>query len=223
MSIYLDQIMCSLWSWCLLASIRATKKSIIRCIRRRICRIEKIVSFAGKLYTYRKMSSVKKEKQIPDDSIITDQFERVDYYDCFSRVLLSHKNVDDYTSRLFKTPSWVNLLMRIRNIVVPIFGLEASDILKDEAKPFYTVGEKAVMFTVHNRNKNEIVMFEEDKHLNFRTSVLAQSSKAYSTIYLSTIVQFNNTFGRIYFFFVKPFHCLIVRQMLKRLRDEIQE
>jgi hypothetical protein len=54
-----------------------------------------------------------------------------------------------------------------------------------------------------------------DTHLNFRVSVLIDRGKSY--IYTTTLVHYNNRWGKLYFFFVKPFHRIIVRSIMKRL------
>jgi hypothetical protein len=57
-------------------------------------------------------------------------------------------------------------------------------------------------------------MGEDDKHLNFRASIL--HDKAEGTIYLTTLVHFNNVWGRLYFLPVKPFHKIIMKTLLTR-------
>ena len=59
-------------------------------------------------------------------------------------------------------------------------------------------------------------MAENDKHLNFRTSVLIDRKEPLSHIYLTTIVKFNNIWGRLYFIPVKPFHRIIIKTLLKK-------
>ena len=68
-------------------------------------------------------------------------------------------------------------------------------------------------------------MAENDKHLNFRTSIMIENVKDKNSIrlYLSTIVQYNNFWGRFYFMFVKPFHQLICKTMLKILLKNIDD
>jgi hypothetical protein len=57
-------------------------------------------------------------------------------------------------------------------------------------------------------------MGEDDKHLNFRASVL--KDKTNGTVSLTTVVHYNNLWGRVYFFPVKPFHKIIMKALLKR-------
>jgi hypothetical protein len=106
--------------------------------------------------------------------------------------------------------------MKLRDIIVKGFGLKTGDKNDIIIEPHYSIGSKAVYFTVLDRNENEIVMAENDKHLNFSTSVMVEKDPASSTINLSTIVQFNNFFGSLYFLPVKPFHRIIIKSLLKK-------
>jgi hypothetical protein len=90
--------------------------------------------------------------------------------------------------------------------------LKTGNPLREE-KTFFPVGSRAGYFTVLDRNENEIVMGEKDKHLNFNTSVFIDRENAF--IYLTTIVHFNNILGKAYFIPVKPFHKLIIKSSLR--------
>ncbi|HJV20387.1 MAG TPA: DUF2867 domain-containing protein, partial [Sediminibacterium sp.] len=66
---------------------------------------------------------------------------------------------------------------------------------------------------------------EDDKHLNFRVSLLINRQSDYcenKKIIISTTVKFNNWFGRLYFLLVRPFHKLIVPIMLKGIIKNIE-
>jgi hypothetical protein len=72
------------------------------------------------------------------------------------------------------------------------------------------------------RSDDEILFGGEDKHLDFRASLLVQRDAAQSSAVLSTVVHYNNWFGRFYFFFVRPFHRLIVASLLRNLRRRLE-
>ena len=111
--------------------------------------------------------------------------------------------------------------MKIRDQFVGIFGLATGSKENTNIDSFYPIGSKAVYFTVLDRNENEIVMAENDKHLNFRTSVFIDRHDITSTIYFSTVVSFNNIWGKLYFVPVKPFHRLIIRSLLKGYQNKL--
>lgn len=106
--------------------------------------------------------------------------------------------------------------MKIRNCIVGLFGLKAGNKQEANVADHYSTGSKAVYFTVTDRNDCEIIMAENDKHLNFRASVLINRNGTDSKIYLTTIVRYNNFLGRLYFMSVKPFHSIIMKSILKR-------
>jgi len=143
--------------------------------------------------------------QIPSQSILLEGFSGFHYVDCFAIDYPGSESIDANVTRLFATPSWTDLLMVVRDKLVGVFGLKTDKKNEHHIAQRYEVGERAVMFSVIARNENEIVMGENDKHLNFRTSVL----KANGRVYSMTAIKYNNFFGRFYFFFVKPFHTLI--------------
>ena len=85
--------------------------------------------------------------------------------------------------------------------------------------------EQIGLFKIFESSSNEIVMGEDDKHLNFRVSLLLDSSSSHQelkNITITTTVQFNNTFGKLYFLPVKPFHHQIVPSILKGIIKELK-
>ena len=78
----------------------------------------------------------------------------------------------------------------------------------------YSIGSKSVLFKVIDRNENEIVMGEEHKHLDFRTMIFVERYEGETIIYSATAVKYNKPIGKVYFFFVKPFHRLMIKVIL---------
>ncbi|HYF03821.1 MAG TPA: DUF2867 domain-containing protein, partial [Patescibacteria group bacterium] len=65
---------------------------------------------------------------------------------------------------------------------------------------------------------------EDDKHLNFRISFLLKENQAkHYQFILSTVVVINNFTGTVYFLPVKPFHSLIVPDMMRSIVKYLQE
>ena len=155
-------------------------------------------------------------KKVPHDSMILKNFGETDYIDSYQIIKNTNDSIDDIITNIFKIPKWIDCLMKIRDLIVGIFKLKTGDIKNKNIATFYPIGSKAVLFTVHDRNENEIIMEKKDLHLNFRTSVLIDRKEVQTFIYLTTIVKYNNIWGQIYFFPVKPFHQLIIKSVLKR-------
>ncbi|HEY9262890.1 DUF2867 domain-containing protein [Chitinophaga sp.] len=63
--------------------------------------------------------------------------------------------------------------------------------------------------------EKELILGENDKHLDFRVSLYLQQQPAAQQLLCTTTVHYNNRWGKRYFFFVKPFHRLIVPVNIK--------
>jgi hypothetical protein len=163
------------------------------------------------------LKKVIKNKSVPVSSGILKDFGKIDYCDSYQTEIITKESIDEITARIFTIPEWVKFLMRIRNSIVSTFGLKTGDKNYVQKADKYPVSSKAIFFTVTDRNENEIVMAENDRHLNFRVSVMMIRNKSATTVYLTTIVKFNNLFGNIYFFPVKPFHRIIIQSLLRRI------
>jgi hypothetical protein len=76
---------------------------------------------------------------------------------------------------------------------------------------------------VFHKTDHEIILGEDDKHLDFRVSLYLDENTETNQkqLTISTLVKFNNIFGKLYFMPVLPFHKLIVPTMLKGIIKQI--
>lgn len=109
-------------------------------------------------------------------------------------------------------PRWVDGLMAIRDAVVSLFGLKTANQLTTAA------GQRVGIFKIYSSLAQEVVLGEDDRHLDFRLSLLCAPSgtNGEHRLVLSTVVHCHNLFGRSYVFLITPFHRLIVRTSLRR-------
>ena len=161
---------------------------------------------------------------IPEKSLLYPGHEKYDYIDSFGGVFNDKNNtigIADVAEAFVKPlPRWAEALMTLRNQIVSLVGLKTSkkSYGKIQSEQFLP-GEKVGFFNVYNRTTNELILGEDDKHLNFRVSLFLdnqESDPSKKTVAVTTIVTFNNRMGHDYFFFVKPFHRLIVPAMLRK-------
>lgn len=106
-------------------------------------------------------------------------------------------------------PMWMKIPLIVRNRIVPLFGLDAppaSAILNFEIKSSYRVGDKIGVWPILSLTENELVAGRDNKHLDFRLSILKVIDGETASVVVSTICVVNNTFGKVYLFFVVPFH-----------------
>lgn len=163
------------------------------------------VTIFGKPYYNRVWLKIMKEQNIPQGSLI-ENYLPADYCDSFSRNVVSEKSVtsDEFFDMAFnKTPGWINGLMKLRNAIVKPLGLEVDMRFED---------------TICEKNKHEVVFGMPDKHLTFHASLwCGEKDVNGQTLTITTVVKYNNSLGRLYFFFIRPFHKIIICSMLKRV------
>lgn len=141
---------------------------------------------------------------LPKNSLLHDYIQQGDFIDCYR--CASNLDVDEAAARALKFPFWVEKLMDLRNLIVAPLGL------KTEQSVETTKAEMLGPFPVVTRTENEIILGIDDKHLDFRLSIITDGTHAYS----ATWVRRNNWLGRIYLAAIMPFHVLIVRQAIGR-------
>lgn len=145
------------------------------------------------------------KKAYISDGMLTKYFP-ADYCDTFQARIYGRKEMTpDELLKLTFTRSvwWVDMLMKIRNAVVKPFGLKTGNF------------EEHLLDMIQCRSDNEIIIGMDDSHLSFYVSLFCMPKENDAqTLSLTTVVRYNNLFGRIYFFFISPFHRMIVKNSL---------
>jgi hypothetical protein len=108
-------------------------------------------------------------------------------------------------------PAWIGKLMGVRDTIVGCFGLKTGKHLK--TLEHTARAERVGIFKIYSRSNTEIVVGEDDKHLDFRASVLCSSGP---TLTVSTVVHCHNLLGRVYLLVITPFHRMVVKASLRR-------
>jgi hypothetical protein len=111
-------------------------------------------------------------------------------------------------------PGWVAPLMAIRDALMGTLGIKtAADLGRQgRATPNGVVGS----FPMLERSPSEVVMGADDRHLDFRTSMLVTSADEGRVLTWTTVVRCRNGFGRGYLTLIAPFHRAIVPAYLDR-------
>jgi hypothetical protein len=113
--------------------------------------------------------------------------------------------------------AWAGLLMRIRDAIVGVFGLKTSRRLRSaQAEPGVA---RIGFFRVYRTSQDEVLLGEDDRHLDFRISVRHWPSPGDPKprrVFVATTVRCHNLAGRIYLAAVLPFHRLIVPAIVRR-------
>lgn len=170
------------------------------------------------------MKTIISKVNLPAGSQLYHYLEKTDFEDAYAfRSQSAGLSMEDIYIRIFNTaPLWVEYAMRLRNVLVAPFGLKTE--IEKNRPPMIKEGEKSGIFRIYKILENEIVAGEDDKHLNFRVSV-HRNMVSSPVITVSTIVQYNNAFGRMYMTLISPFHKMVVKSILKasarRFRKEL--
>lgn len=148
------------------------------------------------------------------DSAITQAYFR----DSWSAPLTRDQDVPSLFFAVFgHRPGWMNRTLLIRNKLASMAGLEAAtaeEFLSAQQKDQYAVGDKIGIWPIYALSDTELVAGRDNAHLDFRVSILKVSNGKGQRVIVTTICKVHNLFGRIYLFFIVPFHRLGVRQLL---------
>ncbi|MCI4669552.1 MAG: DUF2867 domain-containing protein [Bacteroidia bacterium] len=169
------------------------------------------------------------KKKIPDPSLINSSLDRINYEDSFAIELESELYIplEKLLVEFFHSiPSWFHALFWLRNRIVSVFGLKTGSDKRSETENFMEnykgqPGESFSLFKTFGRTESELMVGEDDKHLDFRMSLFRTGSNGSTQIEVATVVRFNNWLGKAYFVPVKFFHRLIVPIMLKNMANSL--
>jgi hypothetical protein len=125
--------------------------------------------------------------------------------------------VDVFFALFGHTPRWMKLLLIVRNAAARLAGLETptvAEIMKPTVRDQYGVGDKIGPWPIFFIGDDEIIAGRDNKHLDFRLSVLKAMDGDAASVVVSTICTVHNLFGKIYLFFIVPFHRHGVRSLI---------
>ena len=161
------------------------------------------------------------QRDMPPDCVFSRDLTTIYYWDsfeaCLSRPELNMTEI--YLGIFSRLPEWAKWLLVARNKIVSVLGIKGptSAQLNDTGlKETYVVGERIALFTLYSQDDNEIVAGGDDKHLEFKVSVLRVNEGGMSKVVLTTVVNPHNLFGKAYLFVVVPFHKFGVKTLMSR-------
>jgi hypothetical protein len=110
-------------------------------------------------------------------------------------------------------PRWIDLLLRLRNILVTPFGLKTSG--EGAAAPGGMIG----LFPVMSETPERLIAGFNDHHLDFRIVVDVGNAESGRHVTATTLVLTHNFLGRAYLALILPFHRLVVRSMMRQIAN----
>lgn len=115
-------------------------------------------------------------------------------------------------------PRWIKALLILRNRIARGAGLAvASDaaIWNFERRAYYEAGDAIGPWPIFHLSERELIAGRDNAHLDFRVSVLKLEAPI-PAVAVSTICNVHNRFGKLYLFFIVPFHRRGMRQLMRR-------
>lgn len=117
---------------------------------------------------------------------------------------------------LAQQPRWIGWLTSVRDAIVVCLGLKTAKHLATLSSSGRS--DRIGIFRVYGKSDTEVVLGEDDKHLDFRLSVLrtpGASPTLGGQLTVSTVVHCHNLLGRVYIGVIAPFHRLVVKASLR--------
>jgi hypothetical protein len=126
--------------------------------------------------------------------------------------------VDIFTAVFAHHPLWMKRVLIMRHRLASLCGLDAPSAAQVMNPRFgsrsYAVGETIGTWPIFALTDSELVAGRDNKHLDFRLSVLKETIGGMPTVVISTLCTVHNTFGKLYLFVIVPFHKWGVRRLL---------
>jgi hypothetical protein len=158
---------------------------------------------------------------IPPSSVLDRGTIDAAYFKDSYRTPLVHPGlgvVDVFHAVFAHHPWWMKAVLVARNRMASIGGLDAptaSEIMKQQVKESYAVGDKIGVWPIYALSDSELIAGRDNKHLDFRLSVLKVAHDEKASVVISTVCNVHNTFGKFYLFFIVPFHKWGVQKLMR--------
>ena len=162
------------------------------------------------------------ECDFPSNSALDLDTVRGAYFHDSYRAVLARPElgiIDIFFALFGHAPLWMKLLLIVRNAVAKLFGLEApsvEEIMRPAVSSEYRVGDKIGPWPIYFIAGNELVVGRNNKHLDFRLSVLKAKVGDATNVVVTTVCSVHNVFGKVYLFFIVPFHRIGVRALMSK-------
>jgi hypothetical protein len=131
------------------------------------------------------------------------------------------KGMDSLARSTLGDPApWIRLLLGLRDTLVAGFGVKTTQEVRRAA--IADNAERMDFFRVLARSDRELILGEDDRHLDFRLSLLlrARPDGSGDELVATTVVRCHNALGRLYLALIARFHRLVVISNLSRAANK---
>lgn len=152
----------------------------------------------------------------PGESALAASFAGADLVDSYAVALPANSEpIDVLAQRALGQPGPVfRLAITLRDKVMAALGVRTSGQMRDRL--IRSGADRIDFFRVLSRSSSEIILGEDDRHLDFRLSVLLQPGRdgAAPQLIATTVVRCHGLIGRAYLAAIHIGHVLVVRASL---------
>jgi len=131
------------------------------------------------------------------------------------------KGIDNLARSALGDPApWVRLLLGLRDALVAGFRVKTSQEVRRAA--IADNAERIDFFRIRARSDRELILGEDDRHVDFRLSLLlrARPDGSGDELVATTVVRCHNALGRVYLGLIARFHRLVVISNLSRASNK---
>lgn len=154
---------------------------------------------------------------MPSNSVLAPLYAGADLLDAFA-IRLPAGASDDLgvlaRAGFERQAWWIRALTRVRDVVMATVGVKSSRAVGRAAA---ARGPVIGFFPVLSESATELVVGEDDRHLDFRVTLQLRADATQGReLVAGTVVHCHNRLGRIYLATITPFHRVIVRASLEQ-------
>ena len=156
---------------------------------------------------------------VPSASVLDRDLVRGAYFrDAYRAPLSRDASIVSVFHGVFAhAPRWMKRALIVRNRIASACGLAVpanSEILDHQIRDRYAVGDKIGPWPIFALSEQELVAGRDNKHMDFRLSLMKVTDGGTTSVVVSTICNVHNVFGKIYLFFIVPFHRHGVKKLM---------
>lgn len=165
------------------------------------------------------------ECEVPTASLLARDVVNAAYFRDSYRAALSQPDasvVDLFIGVFGHHPAWLKRVLIARNRIASLSGLDVAadiEIMSLVAERSYQVGDTIGPWPIFAISDTELIAGRDNGHLDFRLSVLKETANSATNVVISTICTVHNRYGKVYLFFIVPFHRWGVRWLMERAID----
>lgn len=159
----------------------------------------------------------------PSDSLLAPLFGGADLLDAYAIQLPvgADEDLEVLARAGFERQAWwIRALTRMRDAMMAPVGVKSSRAVGAAAA---ARGPVIGFFPLLSKSARELVVGEDDRHLDFRVAILLRAGAAGGReLVVVTVVHCHNLLGRTYLAAITPFHRVIARASLEQAARAVE-